>query len=338
MDKITKYVICEKTIKELIDIVENNTDRYCKIKLYEHAVDIGDISEEQERIQRNNRWQAEQGTDIRLYEAQLYELIQKLGYEEIIGGCKENLPQTIYDDVLKTKIRVVSWVHDGGKEFSSVNSNIEIGDQHDTDFVYSKNIKEFEEQLKCVSYRNSFAKEGEKVLLERFEVGVYSYAFDNIEKNASRLIKKFIRNELTYCIKANKIIIPDEYIAKGKEGIRGWREIKSSNNKNNSMEKRMLKQVFADKKALAYRSMDQILSKISNMPGDWSIPSITVDGKWNQTKINKLITKLADTKNRQKFIDLPEDEMIKKFKDYWKDRLMEIYKEIDELEVLKIKE
>lgn len=338
MDKTTKYVICEKTIKELIDAVKNNVDRYNKIKLYECKVDIGDISEEQERIQRNNRWQAEQGTDIRIYEAQLYELIQKLGYEEIIGGCKENLPQTIYDDVLKTKIRVVSWVYDRGEKFSSVSSNIEIGDQHDTNSVYSKNVKEFEKQLKGVAYHNSFAKEGENIFLERFDVGVYSYAFDNMEQHTSRLIKKFIRNELTYCIKTNKIIIPDEYLVKGKEGIKEWREIKSSNNKNNSMEKRMLKQVFADKKALASRSMDQILSKISNMPGDWSIPSITVDGKWNQTKINKLITKLANTKDRQKFIDLPEDEMIKKFKDYWKDRLMEIYKEIDELEVLKIRE
>lgn len=338
MNKITKYVICERTIKELIDLVKNNADRYGKIKLYEHKVDIGNISEEQERIQRSNRWQAEQGTDIRLYEAQLYELVQKLGYEEIIGGCKENLSQAIYDDVLKTKIRAVSWVCDRGGGLSYVSSNIEIGDQHDTNSVYSKNVKEFEEQLKGVAYHNSFAKEGENILLERFDVSVYSYAFNEMEQHISKLIKKFIRNELTYCIKANKIIIPDEYIAKGQEGIKGWREIKSSNNKNNSMEKRMLKQVFADKKALASRSMDQIISKISNMPGDWSIPSITVDGRWNQTKINKLITKLADTKDRQKFIDLPEDKMIEKFKDYWKDRLMEIYKEIDELEVLKIKE
>ena len=144
-----------------------------------------------------------------------------------------------------------------------------------------------------------------------------------------------MRNELTYCIKSDKVIVPEEYLAKGKEGIDEWRQIKQSGNKNNSIEKKMLKQVVADKKKFAYQTMWQILDKIAGTKHDWSVPSLEVDGRYNKTRTGKLVTQILNTRYKQGLIDMSEEDIINKFKDYWKEILMEAYNNIDKMEIKK---
>ena len=173
------------------------------------------------------------------------------------------------------------------------------------------------------------------ILLECVSVQAYAYWGQKLTENVKRYIKRVIREDLTYCLKKDKVVIPDEYLDKGKEGIEEWRTIQSGKNKNNSMEKRMLQQVFKDKKTTAYGISSLIMDTLTtNMSEhDWSIPNVQIDGRWNQTRMRKFITKRVDTTNRQKFLNMSDEEIIKVFKEYWKTKLMDAYKAIDELDV-----
>lgn len=334
MEKEKGYVVVEMTLQELEDKATANTQTYDRLKLFECPIDRGTMSPEQLEIQQKNKWYTERNINIRLGEDSYYEQIKQVAYKKISDGCKDNLINEIQNSVMATKLRVVATIKKYDNDKSIFETDTILGE--DDKYEYSNDLDEFKEKLKDIKYSSTYNNTNKEfVYLEYFDIHMYSYAFNDVNDTVRKLIKKFIRNELTYCLKNGRIIIPDEYLAKGKEGIEEWRKIKSSSNKNNSMEKRMIKQVFADKKKLAYETMRQIVSKVANTKHDWSLPSIVVDGQWNKAKMNKLVTQLADTKDKQKFIDLSEEEMTKKFKDYWKNKLMEIYKEVDEMEIEK---
>lgn len=336
MDKKDKAYIVYKTTLNALKTLAENTQQYGRIEVFKIDVDTSDMTEEQKEKQGQDRWYKEQHEELRYSEDKMYKLVEHVMYDKLLNGCKKNLEEETYKDIMRSEIRVVARVG------QSTNGRYDVFSEQETEwdprdkYEYSEDLDEFGKELKKVRRRNSFSMvEGDEVRLEKYSIGIYQYQFDDIDKDIKKLIKKFVRNNLTYCIKKNEIIVPDEYLNKGKEGIEEWRKIKSSSNKNNSMEKRMLKEVFADKKRRVNSYMEQIISKIGNTKGDWSIPSLTVEGKWNATKIRKLVTKVAETKDRQKFIDTPDEEIVKKFKEYWMEALMEVYNEIDKMEIIK---
>lgn len=335
MEKKAKgYVVHEATLRELEDIANKETYRYSNVMLREFKVDLGEISDEQKQLQISNKWSAEKNLNIYVLENTYEDKIKETAYNLIFSGERENIAEKTKDIIMNTKIRVVLSTVETINKGKDVGVDFEFGEGGRENVEYTYELDGLEEELKGVKHRNSFSmKENEYVFLERLTIEMQTYRFENMHTRIEKLIKRFVGDNLTYCIKNNKIIIPEEYIKKGKEGIEEWRELKRNNNKNNSMEKRMLKQVFYNKKEFARKSMGQILTKISSTNCDWSLPNITVDGRWNKTKINKLITQVADTKDKQKFLDKSEEEIVKEFKEYWKNKLMEIYKEIDKLEI-----
>ena len=328
------YIIYNNTLRELQKAAQKEHDAYTysNVILYEHKVDRSDMSEAQKILQAKNRWYAEHSSTIYIDEYDtLYNNIKSIAYDEIFGGCKEGLEDKIFNKIMDTKLKVIASTYNEIDKAKRVSINQEFGDEKHEDREYSNALEEFEEELKSVKRINSFAS-NEYVYLEKLEVKVSSYRYYDMDTKVKKLIKKFIKDELTYCIKNDKIIVPDEYITKGIDGIKEWRELKRSGNKNNSMEKRMLRQIVADKKTYAFNGMNQIVDAIARN-SRWDIPTLEIDGRFNKQKIKKLVTMVLDEKNKQYYIDASDEEIIKKFKEYWKGILMDAYDRIDKLEV-----
>ena len=89
------------------------------------------------------------------------------------------------------------------------------------------------------------------------------------------------------------------------------------------------------KKQYAYDSVCRVMDKVISASDsyDWTIPRLMIDGKYNKQRTQKLAAKILDTKDKQKLIEMSEQEIIDKAKEYWKQKLMSAYNEVDKLEV-----
>lgn len=340
--KRTGYIICSKTLNELKIITNSVVNKYDRVYVYKHEIDRSDISEEQKKIQNQNGWYKNRDIDVRIRDAQIYNLVKELAYKKLYGGCKNNIEQEVFDEVYKTPVRVIGIVEPNNTfKYDMLDLVIDFGgkdpygEDNTNKYEYSDNIEEFQNKLKGVKNRNSFRSDMEEyTLLETVSAYVYSYAFEDVDNLIKRQIKKLIRNELTYCLKCGKPIIPQEYLDKKEEGIMEWRKLKASNNKNNSIEKRMLHQVVRDKKRYVHDCMSQILGKISTYGNvSWKYPRLEIDGRYNQQRIDRLASSVLDAKNTQGYIDLTEEQIDEKFKKYWTDMLSGVIKAIEEMEI-----
>lgn len=336
--KPTGCVLVEKTFKELANEVEclNNYDRKT---LFEHKIDLGDISEEQKKIQNDNKWWTNENTDMRLRDETVYEYVKKVMYDKLSSGVRENLTADVFDTVMNTKLKTVASLANQKTGYPRIITDTYIENEKDEDYSrLTSDIKEIEDMMRKVKNRTYAMHDEDKdryILLEELVVQAYAYWGQKIVENVKKYIKRVVREDLTYCLKKDKVIIPEEYLGKGEGGIEEWRSIQSGKNKNNSMEKRMLQQVLKDKKVKAYGVSSLIMDTLTTNMGehDWSIPNVQIDGRWNQTRMRKFITKRVDTTNKQKFLNMSDEDMIKVFKEYWKAKLMDAYKAIDELNV-----
>lgn len=336
-DKPIGYVVATKTLKELEELTNKMAGQISSMDLFKCEIDRPNMSDEQKEIQKRGSWQAHANTDIRIGDATIYEKIVELAYDKIANGLREGLEEELYDGVMNTEIKCIV-VPVKGKEYGRVDITYEFGTPKEERYTYSEDLDELKKKLEKVKYSdNYFLKPGEHVYLENVTIRVYRYAFYEAHKDVEKMIKRFMRNEMTYCIKKDKIIVPEEYIARGKEGIAQWREMKKNSSKSNNMEKRMIKQLFRDKREAAYFYMMKVADQIS-ISHNWSLPSMTVDGRWNRGKMDKLVTKLLNTKDKKAFMDMPSEDMLRKTKDYWKDKLMEAYKAIDEITLEQMEE
>ena len=338
-EKTKAYVICSRTLKELQDAVQD-LDRYVATTVCEYIIDRSDISPEQQQIQNQNRnsWYKAHTQDFRVRNEQIYSLVKELAMKKILGGCKKNVKKEIYNEVYNTDIRIIATIKQHEK-YCSIESFVEFGNKNEWGndnterYEYLYDLDEFREKLKDVKYNNSFSAPDEYILLEKIEINVRAYQFLDIDKTIEKQINKFIKEELTYCLKNDEVIVPQEYIDKGEEGIKEWREIKASKNKNNSIEKKILREAVHNKKKYAYDSMCRIMDAIPKGNLNWAIPFITIDGRWNKQRTRKLVNKVIDNKSQQYYIDTTEEEIMNKFKEYWKDILMTAYNNVDKLPV-----
>lgn len=332
------YVVVDTTIGEIIKKVNkekapNQHGYYDIVPIYEHEIDRSNLTAEEKIIQENNRWYKERTSEIRLYEDAISALVSKSMYDELSAGTKEFLPDKIHERIMNTKFRSVLEFMERSDGTVYLEIFDEIGEDGKRDYIESRDMNELNKELEKVNMNSSYTPgKPMYVWLERVVVGAYPYAIERIEENINKAIKRLIRTELVYCLKNNMIIVPEEYLSKGREGIKEWQELKRSNSKSNSMEKRMLKQIFADKREFAYKAMAKVIDQVG-YSHNWSVPSLTVDGRWNKTKMDKLITQIADTKDKQKFINMPNEELIKLFKEYWKGVLTKACEEIDMVKV-----
>lgn len=336
------YILVEKTLKELEEVVKEHSNDY-NFKIYEHTVKRDEeYSEEQKVIQYSNKWQATISSDIRVSDDRLYELVKQIAYDTILGGEKEDVLNKIKDKAMASKVRSVLYVKEPRKDetFKSAYIETEFGERKEGEEYYEDEEKINEELKKVgtVSWnynRRTAAGEPTKdvVMADEAYVSMYTYNYRGKEENVVKLINKLFRSELTYCIKQGNVIIPQEYLDKGKTGIEEWRETKASKNKNNNMEKRMLRQMLRDKKQAILMQMRKLMWRFPNGKDvrDWTMPYLTVYGNGNCAMAQKLVKQVLGEMTDQEILNLTDEEISKKFKEYWKGILTKAIEQIDDV-------
>ena len=336
MTENIKYIVVEKTLKELIDIVNKDNDYggpSDRTELYECQFDRKNLTETQQKLQENNRWCTERKADMHISDFQLRDMLESVLYDKILNGCKKNLPDVVFSEIMNAKVVATICLEYEVDKYTGICFNCGFENDKDTLAKYSTDIKELEEKMKSVKRKVSlFSKDNDRpeVYLEKVSVGIYYYGFRSIEEKLKKMIKKFIHENLTYCIKKNEIIIPDEYLAKGKSGIEEWREFKKSKNKNNSMEKRMLKQIQLEKKQYAFSCSYKVMSAITSRNYTWNIPSMAIEGRFNKQRVGKLINNLLKENKKENLVDVSEQDIFNMIKDYWKKILADACVAIEE--------
>lgn len=332
VEKPKAYVLCTKTLREIESIAANSQEY--RIELYSLDIDRSDLSEEQRRMQEKNKWYAKEDVDFRMWGAKLSELVNKRIMDTVLSKCDGNILEKTMNDIMDIEIRFIGKVSEDKNRIRTT-MDFEVGDNRNDTFEYSDDLEEFEKMAKQSSRCVSYSDDKDIVYLEKVSAGLYKHSFENFKKEVKKEINKFVRNRLTYCLKNGKLIVPDEYLDKGEKGIEEWRDIKSSKNKSNSIENKLIKEAVNEKKQYAYdavyKAMDKIIS--ANSSRDWTLPRLVIDGKWNKQRTQKLATQILDTKDKQKLIEMSEQEIIDKAKEYWKQQLMNAYNEVDKIEV-----
>lgn len=340
-----QYVLLEKSLYDLEKLVEEHQGEY-NFDVYEYKVKRDEeFSEEQKVIQAGKKWNANITNDIRVYDNRLYDLVKEVGYKEILNGEKENIIFKIQDKVMNSNVRGIIYVEDNfnkdlNKTIKRAWVEIEYGDREEGT-EYLEDEEEMNKDLQQVRHDSwNYTKRDangnpakEWVMLEDVKLNVYTYNYRGTFENVGKLVKKFIRNELTYCIKQGNVVIPQEYLDKGKEGIEEWRETKASKNKNNNMEKRMLRQMLRDKKHSILMQMRTLMWRFPNGQDtrDWSIPHLTIYGNGNKTMAQKLVNQVLGKMTDQEILNMTDEEISKKFKEYWKGILNKTIEQIDDV-------
>ena len=336
-DKKTKYyLVYENTFGGLEKLAQKQNEEYeyGRVKLYEFNVDESTLTKEEIDTQIRHGWLAQRSSDIYFSDTEALELVKRTAYDVVGQGNSNNVQTDIYNKVMDTKFRVLASMIDYADGSSRGDIDLEI-DGEPTQKEYSTDIKEFEDKLGKMNSSTSFSSASrELVRLKSFEVHAQTYRFVRTTERVKKMISKVMRDNFTYCVKEGKVIVPADYLARGVEGIDEWREMKRNGNKNNSIEKRMLRQIVLDKKNYLKRGMEQIVDAIPKN-ARWDIPNLEVDGRFNKQRLAKLASQIINNKDPQYYIDTPEEEIIAKFKEYWKKILTDACDRIDKLEIEK---
>ena len=334
----TKYVIYETTLKELGEFAKlGNT---WQDNLYTYEIKYDNMSEDQKDIQLRNKWNATVSDSIRFNPDRVMDNMQATAYYELENGTRENLEEIIKQKTMDMKVRVCILKGNEKDGEYNVYAETEFGGEKSGD-TYIRDEKVMEELLRGAKRRGySFGPREDKedyVLIENVEVTSYVYSFRDLNDKIDKLTKKFMKESLTYCIKQNKVIIPEEYIAKGIPGIEEWRGIKASKNKNNNMEKRMLRDMIKKKKESILLQMQRLVwhfPKAQNDAGtlDWTIPYLYIYSSGNKACCKKLVNKIIGEKTDAELLNMTEEEIDRAFKNYWKEVLQRAIRQIDNVE------
>lgn len=341
--KKKKYIIKKCTFRDLQNLVANKR-RYDAQELVKYNVRAAtDFETEQLVLQQRNRWYAEITADVRLYGNSLDQIVERTIEKELYTNkLKDKLTQKVHDELMNTEIIITVDFDKQSCTDDCLRAHVSYvtEDEKDDRFEYVEDNKELMGKLKEVKDKpSSYMKEDKNyVYLETLTVRAYPYAFEDIDKQFTKKISKYVREHLTYCLKNDSVIVPEEYLNKGKEGIEEWRTIKSSNNKNNSMEKQMLKQVIREKKEYARTSLGYVMNAVLNVDSNrnWSLPTFMIDGRWNQGKVRKLVAQVLKDKSDQDLLEMSEEEITNMFKEYWKKIINDMLESVDKFDYTKV--
>jgi hypothetical protein len=151
------------------------------------------------------------------------------------------------------------------------------------------------------------------------------------------IVNKILKENYTYCVKMGKNIVPDDYIKLGKEGIDRWRQEKSNGNKQNSIEKQMLKKIKYQKKQNAFTTFNDVIAAMLNEKGSrhWDMVFLSLDGRWNTGRRLKTINKYILNVSDNELVTMSEEEIEKRCKSYWVAELTQAIERIKNLEFKK---
>lgn len=153
----------------------------------------------------------------------------------------------------------------------------------------------------------------------------------NGNKAVEYLVNKVIKDKYTYCTKSGKNIVPDEYIKDGEAGIKAYQADKRSKNKNNSIEKQMIKKLKQEKIDSASKIFYNTMNTMLGQGRDWQQVFLTVDGMWNTSRKLKTIKTNIINVSDNELVMMSEDEIKTRCKNYWKNILNEAIDNIDQI-------
>ena len=334
METKKKYVLYENTLAGMYQWAQGRMP-YDKEAVYSTEIDRSDLSEEQQKLQKKNIWYAYNAINPRMYYSDLEKHVEDMIFEEVLKGHDKSISNLVFANMMATKVRVVASFDEWDDGDYRANYSTEYGERT-KDAEYVEDNEEFREKLqKTKSLINSFDSNREYVYAEKVEISPYPYSCTKIKNEITKAINRVVRNKLTYCLKKDVVIIPKEYLEKGKAGIEEWREIKSSKNKSNSIENKLIRETIDAKKKFAYDCVVDVMSEIvlSDDTHDWTMPHMTIDGRYNKQRTKKLALEVLGTKDKQKIIEMPEEEILEKAKEHWKKILMKAYNKVEKLEI-----
>lgn len=338
-----KTRLIEKTIREIKEEYDKEQrDRYGTTNLFDYKTDLSWLTEEQKDMQ-NKAYphRKEAGVFIQLSEDFLYRTIREIAYQKIQEKFDGDFEKEILDKVLDKKVtcdlyvtcknnKIKKLCMDTNTNFRSPLPLDETSECYENTSI--EDIKRIFKDMPILS-TNYSSMEYEELYLERAFVEAHNWSLDDIRNKIKKQIQKFVRKELTYCLKNGKIIIPEEYAERGEQGVIDWREYKKSKNKNNSMEKRIIKETYQAKKKRAEKIMYSVLYGGMHARVDWSIPFLTIDGLRNKARVNKLINMILDCKDKQNILNMSDEEMTKRIKEYWIGELERVMNDIKQKEI-----
>lgn len=338
-----KTRLIEKTIREIKEEYDKEQrDRYGTTNLFDYKTDLSWLTEEQkDRQNKAYLHRKEASAFIQLSEDFLYRTIREIAYQKIQEKFDGDFEKEILDKVLDKKVtcdlyvtcknnKIKRWYADTNTNFRSP---VSLGDMPECyEDTSIEDMKRIFKEMPILS-TNYSSMEYEELYPERVSVEVYNWSLDDIRNKIKKQIRKFVRKELTYCLKNGKIIIPDEYAERGEHGVIDWREYKKSKNKNNSMEKRIIKETYQAKKKRAEKIMYAVLYGGVWAKVDWSVPFLTIDGSRNKARVNKLINMILNCKDKQNILNMSDEEMTKRIKEYWIGELERVMNDIKQKEI-----
>lgn len=325
-EKPTKYILKRISFKDLQDKCQNaqNAGSYT-ITLYDCKIDRSDLSEEQKQIQNDYAWRQTYSGQLYISQDDIQKEISKKAYQ-LIGNIGTNkVYDKMVEEMANTQVIICASITKENNGSYRAETYTELAE--DEGCTYSNDLDEFKTKLKDVKYSDYHNND---VYLEELEFTVYTYRYNSICDKASKMVKRFIKENLAYCTKNGVLIVPEEYTQRGKDGIDEWVKLKRASNKNNSIEKKILRQTVADKKKFIQDTLDSIIFKIiTSGANDWSLPKLEVDGRFNKQKISKLANKIFKDASKQQMIEMSKEEIVDKIKEYWKGELMKAHNAVD---------
>lgn len=338
-----KTRLIEKTIREIKEEYDKEQrDRHGTTNLFDYKTDLSWLTEEQKDRQNKAYFhRKEASASIQLSEDFLYRTIREIAYQKIQEKFDGDFEEEILNRVLDKKVtcdlyityknnKIKKLCMDTNTSFRSPLSLDETSEYYEDTSI--EDIKRIFKEMPRLS-TNYSSMEYDELYIESLCVEVYNWSLGDIRNKIKKQIQKFVRKELTYCLKNGKIIIPEEYAERGERGVIDWREYKKSKNKNNSMEKRIIKETYQAKKKRAEKIMCSVLYGGMQAKVDWSMPFLTIDGLGNKARVNKLINMILDCKDKQNILNMSDEEMTRLIKEYWIGELERAVNDIKQKEI-----
>lgn len=331
------YVVVTKTIKELKDMPDVD---YQGVNIYNYDNDISKLTTEEKLKQAQYTWNVKRIGRVRLYDENIKDIISGVIENVALSKYRGDFYEKALEEVYNTDVYVCVDLNykqrddgeiEGDIYADSIYTKYTLEDKYSHEkavLTYDK-VNELEDKLNKLKIGVGYGDSRTEVKLQEIKINFDSYSQSNL-KDIPKKLARIIKTNLTYCLKDGKNIVPDEYLDKGKVGIEEWQSTKRSANKNNSMEKRLVRDCIRQKKQLLDKYLNGAMLQIS-MNQDWTIPALAVNGRFNQGCMRKLVTQLLKGKSEQQLFEIEDEAMLEMAKNYWKKKLQEAIKRIDSL-------
>ena len=304
-----EWCVKKVSVADIIDIADSEPDKYqknnCYIDIY---LDFGKPRPSEDRSSHRN----EEYCGVSTYDIQ--NMVSDITHEVMRSGYRGD----IFAQVL-AKVRTEYEVDIMYRAFSKANdwnshsreALHKIGD----DAYYKDEDIETTEDIKPYLSEREFNVKFKLHGLSYYSLRNRYYGTDAIKW----LVNKILKDEYTYCIKKGKNIVPDEYLANGDSGIKAYQAEKRGKNKNNSIEKQLVKKMKLEKKRTAFEMFNEVMRHMlnENNSRNWQEVLLAVDGRWSTARRARTVTKHIMNVSDTELLTMTDEEIEKKCKSYW---------------------